>query len=239
MALPSTAPALAQALENVRARVRRAAERAKKNPNEIDILAVTKTLPPERVWEAWDLGLWQFGESRVQEAERKKNALRDRFPENRHPRWHLIGHLQSNKARKALEIFDCVQSVDSLKLMELLDAEGGRRAQPVSCLVELKISEEPAKQGLPAESLTAFLERATRFPFVRIEGLMGVPPLFDDPEKTRPYFRHLKKLFDQHRAFFQNDAPILSMGMSADFEVAIEEGATLVRLGTALFGGRS
>jgi pyridoxal phosphate enzyme (YggS family) len=239
MASPSTASALAQALDNVRTRVRRAAERAKKNPNDIDILAVTKTLSPERVWEAWELGLWQFGESRVQEAERKIGDLKSRFPRDRQPRWHLIGHLQTNKARKALETFDCVQSVDSLKLMELLDKEGGRRAHPVSCLVEVKISEEPAKQGLPADNLTAFLERGIRFPFVRIEGLMGVPPLFGDPEKARPYFRHLKKLFDQNRALFQNDAPILSMGMSADFDVAIEEGSTMVRLGTALFGARA
>lgn len=239
MALLPTASALSQALENVRARVRRAAERTKTNPNDIDLLAVTKTLPPERVLEAWDLGLWQFGESRVQESERKIATLNGRFPEDRRPRWHLIGHLQTNKARKALEIFDCVQSVDSLKLLELLDKESGRRAQPISCLVEVKISEEPAKQGLPMENLPAFLDQATRFPFVRIEGLMGVAPLFDRPESTRPYFRQLKKLFDRHRALFQSDRPILSMGMSADFEIAVEEGATMVRLGTALFGHRS
>ncbi len=226
-------------LENVRDRIRLAAERAKTNPDDVEILAVTKTLSADCVWNAWELGLTQFGESRVQEAEQKRAALENRFPPNRQPRWHLVGHLQTNKVRKALETFDCIQSVDSLKLIRLLNEEAERRAQPVSCLIEVKISEEPTKQGLPPESLGGFLDQCTRLSFVRIEGLMGVAPLFDDCQKTRPYFRALRTLFDHYRSFFVVPRPILSMGMSPDFEIAIEEGATMVRLGSILFGPRS
>lgn len=236
---PVTTTPLQRSLENVRASICRAAERAKTNPDDVEILAVTKTLGPDRLEAAWELGLTQFGESRVQEAEQKRAVFEKSFPLNRQPRWHLVGHLQSNKVRKALETFDCIQSVDSLKLIRLLNEEAERRAQPVSCLIEVKISEEPSKQGLPPESLGGFLDQCARLSFVRIEGLMGVAPLFADPQQTRPYFRALRTLFDHYRPFFVVTRPILSMGMSPDFEIAIEEGATMVRLGSVLFGPRA
>ncbi|MBK8575530.1 MAG: YggS family pyridoxal phosphate-dependent enzyme [Elusimicrobia bacterium] len=227
------------ALGLVKERLAAAAKRAKRSAEEIDILAVTKTISAERMEEALALGLRQFGESRVQEADKKREIFAARFPPDKAPRWHLIGHLQSNKVRRAVALFDCIQSVDSLKLAELLAAEGERRAHPISCLVEVKISNEATKQGMPPDNLAPFLERAARLSFLRIEGLMGVAPLFKDVEKTRPYFSALRTLFERNKNAFLVDRPILSMGMSQDFEVAVEEGSTMVRLGSALFGARS
>lgn len=235
----SVAPiSFARALSLVKERLTSAAKRARRLPEEVDILAVTKTISTERMEEALALGLRQFGESRVQEAFSKRTALADRFPPEKAPRWHLIGHLQTNKVRRAVELFDCIQSVDSLKLAELLDKEGERRAQPISCLVEVKISNEASKQGMPPDNLGSFLDLASRLSFLRIEGLMGVAPLFKDPEKTRPYFAALRSLFERHKSAFLIARPILSMGMSRDFEVAVEEGSTMIRVGSALFGDR-
>jgi pyridoxal phosphate enzyme (YggS family) len=227
------------ALGIVKERLTKAAKRAHRSPEDIDILAVTKTISSERMEEALALGVRQFGESRVQEAIKKRDVLAARFPLEMAPRWHLIGHLQSNKVRRAVELFDCIQSVDSLKLAQLLAAEGERRAQPVSCLVEVKISNEATKQGLPPDNLAPFLELATRLSFLRIEGLMGVAPLFKDVEKTRPYFAALRSLFERNKSALAVARPILSMGMSQDFEVAVEEGSTMVRIGSALFGTRA
>jgi pyridoxal phosphate enzyme (YggS family) len=229
----------ARALASINERLARAAKRAGRARNDVEILAVTKTLSAERMKEALDLGIRQFGESRVQETFIKRKFLADQLPPDQMPRWHLIGHLQTNKVRRAVELFDCIQSVDSLKLAELLAHEGERRAQPVSCLVEVKISNEAQKQGLPPDHLAPFLERAVRLSFLRIEGLMGIAPLFKNPEETRPYFASLRSLFDKNIGAFSVNRPILSMGMSQDFEVAVEEGSTLVRIGTALFGPRS
>ncbi|MBL0350367.1 MAG: YggS family pyridoxal phosphate-dependent enzyme [Elusimicrobia bacterium] len=227
---------LSTAHERVQERLRSAARRAGRRPEDIDLVAVTKNQPPERAAEAVRLGYRQLGESRVQEAAGKRTALADLGgPE---VRWHLIGHLQSNKTRRAVELFDCVQSVDSLKLARLLNQEGERRAQPVSCLVEVKISDEPAKQGLPPGEIDRFLEEAARLSFLRIEGLMGVAPLGETPESARPSFRRLNALFERLQSHFLGGRPILSMGMSQDFEVAIEEGSTMIRVGTALFGPR-
>ncbi|MBL8022863.1 MAG: YggS family pyridoxal phosphate-dependent enzyme [Elusimicrobia bacterium] len=228
----------ARALDNVKNRLAAAAKRARRPPDPVEIMAVTKRISTERMEEALSLGLRQFGESRVQEAFKKRETFLDRFPPEQAPRWHLIGHLQTNKLRRAVELFDCIQSVDSLKLAELLDKEGERRAQPVSCLVEVKISKEPNKQGLPPDHLTAFLDLASRLSFLRIEGLMGVAPLFKDSEKTRPYFASLRSLFERNKGAFMVPRPVLSMGMSQDFEVAVEEGSTMVRIGSALFGDR-
>jgi pyridoxal phosphate enzyme (YggS family) len=228
-----------RALAIVKERLARAAKRARRLPEDVDILAVTKTISAERVEEALALGVRQFGESRVQEAFSKRSLLSERFSPEKAPRWHLIGHLQSNKVRRAVELFDCIQSVDSLRLAELLAKEGERRAQPVSCLVEVKISHEASKQGMPPDNLAAFLDLASRLSFLRIEGLMGVAPLFKDVEKTRPYFASLRTLFERNKNAFLVSRPILSMGMSHDFEVAVEEGSTLIRVGSALFGART
>lgn len=228
-----------RALAIVKERLAGAAKRARRLPEEVDILTVTKTISTDRMEEALALGLRQFGESRVQEALSKRNLLVERFPPEKGPRWHLIGHLQTNKVRRAVELFDCIQTVDSLKLAELLAKEGERRAQPVSCLVEVKISNEASKQGMPPDNLSAFLDLASHLSFLRIEGLMGMAPLFKDPEKTRPYFASLRTLFERNKSAFLVTRPILSMGMSHDYEVAVEEGSTMVRLGSSLFGART
>jgi pyridoxal phosphate enzyme (YggS family) len=230
--------AVAAALDILKERLARAAKRANRAPENVEIVAITKTVDPERVLEAWTLGLTQFGESRVQETDKKRVALEGRFTSGPTPRWHLVGHLQSNKAKRAVELFDCIQSLDSLKLAETLDREGERRAQPVSCLVEIKISEEAAKQGIPPDTLPAFLDRVLRFPFLRIEGVMGVAPFFEEVEKARPSFAALRTLFERNKSAFLVPQPILSMGMSHDFEVAVEEGSTMIRVGSALFGSR-
>ncbi len=229
---------LAVTWERVQERLHRAAQRAGRRPEDIEVVAVTKNQPVERMREAFGLGLTQWGESRVQEAAAKRETLSRRFLADRAPRWHLIGHLQSNKARRAVELFDCLQSVDSLKLAEILSVEGSRRGRPVSCLVEIKISREDLKQGVPPENLESFLEQTSRLPHLRVEGLMGLAPLSDDPAAAREAFRSLRRLFDRHRAQFRSAPPVLSMGMSSDFEVAVEEGSTMVRIGSALFGPR-
>ncbi|HMU74883.1 MAG TPA: YggS family pyridoxal phosphate-dependent enzyme [Elusimicrobiota bacterium] len=236
MSSPVDLFSLSTAHERVQERLLHAARRAGRRPEDIDLVAVTKNQPPDRAAEAVRLGYRQLGESRVQEAAGKRVALADLGATD--VRWHLIGHLQSNKARRAVELFDCVQSVDSLKLAHLLNQEGERRAQPVSCLVEVKISDEPAKQGLPPGELERFLTDTARLSFLRIEGLMGVAPLGESPEEARPSFRKLHALFERFNPHFLGGRPILSMGMSQDFEVAIEEGSTMIRVGTALFGPR-
>ncbi|MBK8872110.1 MAG: YggS family pyridoxal phosphate-dependent enzyme [Elusimicrobia bacterium] len=233
------ATTFARALDSINERLAGAAQRAGRARDEVEILAVTKTLSTERMQEAMDLGIRQFGESRVQETVQKKKFLADLLPPEQVPRWHLIGHLQTNKVRRAVELFDCIQSVDSLRLAELLAQEGERRAQPVSCLIEIKISNEARKMGLPPDHLAPFLERAVRLSFLRIEGLMGIAPHFKNPEQTRPYFASLRSLFEKNIGAFSVARPILSMGMSQDFEVAVEEGSTMVRIGTALFGARA
>lgn len=198
------------------------------------MVAVTKTVSASLVREAYECGLRHFGENRVQEAVAKEKSLDDL----RGVTWHLLGHLQTNKAKKALGLFDCVQSLDSLRLARVLNGEAERCGNRLPCLVEIKVSEEPEKQGLPPESLDEFLARADEWPFLSLEGLMIVAPYFDDPRRARPYFRRARDLFDRNRGRFRGERPLLSMGMSQDFEPAVEEGANMIRIGTALFGER-
>lgn len=219
-------------------RLSRAAERAGRSFRDVEVLAVTKTHPAPVFREVLALGLRQVAESRVQEAEAKRAEVAA-FPGAQTLRWHMVGRLQSNKAKKAAALFDCIQSVDSLALAEILHREGERRSQPVSCLIELKVSSEATKSGLAPDALEPFFEKAGRLSFLRIEGLMGLAPLTADPSQSRPYFRQMRKFFDKHRAWFNVPRPILSMGMSGDCEVAVEEGSTMVRIGTALFGARA
>jgi pyridoxal phosphate enzyme (YggS family) len=198
-------------------------------------MAVSKNVSGESMAEAYRHGVRLFGENRVQEAEAKRDGFRRDCPE---AAWHLIGHLQTNKARKAVELFDAVQSLDSLRLASSLDrtsAETGR--SPLGCLVEVKVSDEPAKHGLPPGELERFLDDVAGLSNLRVEGLMTVAPYFDDAETARPYFRRARELFERHSGRF-GPKPVLSMGMTHDFEVAVEEGANLVRLGTAVFGDR-
>ena len=215
---------LEERLTAVRERIERAAERAHRDPAQILLLAVTKIFPAEAIREAYDLGLRDFGENYVQEFEGKAPLVADLTG----ARFHLIGHLQSNKTSKAAELFQAIQTVDSPKLARRLNDSG----RPLDVMLEIKLSEEDAKHGANPESLPALLETVRACPNLRLRGLMTMPPWSEDPEAPRPYFRRLRKLAEE------NDLPELSMGMSNDLETAIEEGSTCVRVGTALFGKR-
>jgi pyridoxal phosphate enzyme (YggS family) len=210
--------------EIVRERIARAAQHAGRKPEEITLLAVTKVFPVETLLEAYEVGIREFGENYVQEFERK-------FPRTvscEGARFHLIGHLQSNKARRAAEMFQVVQTVDSAKLAKRL----GEVGEPIEVMIEVKLSEEESKHGAAPEELDLVIDAITAEPGLRLTGLMTMPPWSDDAEAARPYFRRLRALAEA-RGLAQ-----LSMGMSHDLEVAIEEGSTMVRVGTALFGSR-
>ena len=221
----------------VLARIERAAHRAGRDPARVQLVAVSKTHPAALVREAAAAGLKVFGENRVQEAEGKIGELRD-VPELR---WHLIGHLQPNKARKAARLFDLIHSVDGAALAERLEricTEEGRESLDV--LVQVDLAGEATKSGATPEELPSLFEVFGRSTRVRCKGLMILPPFFDDAQRVRPFFRRLRELSEEWgaRGAFGEGAGELSMGMSHDYEVAIEEGATLVRVGTALFGER-
>lgn len=202
--------------------------------SDVALLAVVKTVPPGRIRDAYRLGLKAFGESRVQEAAAKRPDLGALDGVE----WHLIGHLQTNKARKAAELFDAVQSVDSDRLAAALDAEAERAGKSLRCLAEVKTSPEEAKGGLAPEALDAFLDRRDRWPRLKFEGLMTVAPAAEDPAVARPFFARLRELAERRRDVF-GPRPVLSMGMSHDFEAAVAEGSTMIRIGTALFGERA
>jgi pyridoxal phosphate enzyme (YggS family) len=226
---------IADRVAAVRERIRRAAARAGRSPDDVVLVAVTKTQPPEVVREAFAAGLRDFGENKVQEAEGKVLALADLRTAIR---WHLVGHLQSNKARKAAPLFDLVHSLDDADLGRRLDRIGAAEARVVRTLVQVDLAGEGTKSGLSEDALLPTLEALRGLPSLRVEGLMVLPPFAEDPEQTRPYFRRLRELRDRARGGSLLSGSDLSMGMSHDFEVAIEEGATHVRVGTALFGER-
>jgi pyridoxal phosphate enzyme (YggS family) len=219
-------------------RINRASGRAGRSPEEIVLMAVSKTQAPGRVREAYDAGLRVFGENRVQEFAGKVEALRDL----RAAEWHMIGHLQTNKAAKTAELFRAVDSVDSLKLAEKLDAAARALGRKLDVLIEINVGGEAAKTGIAPDSpaLEELLIAAPRLEALVFRGLMTVPPFTDDPEGARPYFRKLRELRDTIAAHTLPGIAMneLSMGMSHDFEVAIEEGSTCVRVGTAIFGER-
>lgn len=222
----------------VRERVDRAARHAGRRPEEITLMAVSKTQPAERIREAHEAGLRVFGENRVQEFAGKFEALRDLHDAE----WHMIGHLQSNKAAKTAELFRSVDSVDSLKLAEKLDAAARGLGQKLDVLVEINVGGEAAKSGVAPDSpvLDELLIAAPRLEGLVFRGLMTVPPFTDNLEGARPYFRKLRELRDAIAARRLSAIVMdeLSMGMSHDFEVAIAEGSTCVRVGTAIFGER-
>jgi pyridoxal phosphate enzyme (YggS family) len=222
-------------LQAVRDRIAAACARSGRDPSEVTLVGVSKTHPPETVREAFAAGLRDFGENRVQEAEGKVEALADLRAAGL--RWHLIGHLQANKARKAAALFDVVHSVDDAGLGARLERAAAEQGRVLPVLVQVDLAGEATKFGLEESSLTATLESLRALPSLRGEGLMVLPPYFEDPEATRPFFGRLRALRDQGVARGLCGSQ-LSMGMSHDFEVAIEEGATLVRVGTALFGAR-
>lgn len=212
--------------------------RAGRSPEEVKLVAVTKTVEIERIIEAIDAGLRVFGENRVQEAQKKIQDLR--FKIQNKLQWHLIGHLQRNKAKYAVQLFDLIHSVDSIGLAEELNRQAEKIGKIQSILVQVKLSEEDTKHGIEEEDLVSLIERIRDLKNLRLEGLMTMPPYFEDIEMVRPYFRRLRELRDTiNSSHITNNAlRELSMGMSHDFEVAIEEGATLVRIGTAIFGER-
>ncbi len=229
---------VAENIARIRERISQAAARADRSPNSITLMAVSKTVEPERIHQAYAAGLRVFGENRVQEFAEKSAALVDL----KDSEWHLIGHLQSNKAKKAAELFQAVDSVDSLRLAERLNQAAQEADKKLSVLIEIKVSEEESKAGMVggSDELDELLNAAPRLGGLQIRGLMTVPRFTEDPEGARPYFRMLRELRDAIAALnlprVQMD--VLSMGMSHDFEVAIEEGSTCVRVGTAVFGER-
>jgi pyridoxal phosphate enzyme (YggS family) len=232
-----TSETLRGRIASVRQRLESSARRAGRAPDEVRLIAVTKTHPAEVVREALDAGLAEFGENRVQEAEGKIARLAGSGA-----RWHLIGHLQANKARRAVKLFDMIQSVDSAALvarLERLCAEEGRAELPV--LAQVDLAGEASKSGASVAELPQLVAEFQQCARVRLTGLMTLPPFFADAEQVRPYFRRLRELRDewQARGAFGARAGELSMGMTQDFEVAISEGATMVRVGTALFGARA
>ena len=216
--------ALRERLAAVRERIARAAGRTRRDPAQITLLAVTKLFPAKVIRQAYELGLREFGENYVREFEDKAPEVADLAD----ARFHLIGHLQSNKARKAAELFQVIQTVDSPKLARRLNDAG----RALDVMLEVKLSEEEAKSGADPASLAELIEAVRACGNLRLLGLMTMPPWTDDPEASRPYFRRLRELAERH------GLRQLSMGMSHDLEAAIEEGATCVRVGTALFGER-
>ena len=215
-----------------------AAKRSSRNPSAIALMAVTKTHPPARVREAYGAGLRLFGENRVQEFSGKARALADLLGAE----WHMIGHLQTNKAAKAAELFSAVESVDSVKIAEKLDVAARALNKKLHVLIEINVGGEAAKSGVALDSpeLEILLNAAPRLEALEFRGLMTVPPFTNDPEGARPYFRRLRDLRDQiaARGLPAINMGALSMGMSHDFTVAIEEGSTCIRIGTAIFGER-
>src|SRR5208282_4772851 len=229
---------IAENLARVRERIVAAARRAGRRSEDVALMAVSKTFPAERIREAYDAGLRLFGENRVQEFAGKIDSLRDL----QGGEWHLIGHLQTNKAAKAVELFAAIDTVDSLRLAQKLNASAEQLRKKIKVLIEINVGGEAAKSGVAPESreLEALLSAAAELEHLEFRGLMTVPPFTEDPQQARPYFRKLRELREQiaARRLPAVDMSTLSMGMSHDFEVAIEEGSTCVRVGTAIFGER-
>jgi pyridoxal phosphate enzyme (YggS family) len=224
-------------LRGVEERVKASALAAGRDPGDVTLVAVSKTHPAERLQDALAVGLRDFGENRVQEAEGKIDIVGRRAA-----RWHLIGHLQGNKARKAVQLFDIVHSVDSVELASRLDricVEEGREELPV--LIQVDLAGEETKNGVREDQVSSLIDWFRSSLRLRLVGLMTIPPYFEDPELVRPYFRRLRELRDELRktGAFDEGTGELSMGMSHDFEIAVEEGATMIRVGTAIFGSRN
>ena len=226
---------LSEKIESVLRRIREAALRAGRDPRDVTLVAASKSVTPEDVLEAFDAGVGDFGENRIQEAKKKMDALPG-VP----LRWHFFGHLQTNKANAAIDMgFEIIHSLDSVRLLGLLENHAAKTGKSQRALIEVKLSDEPSKHGATEEGLFEILHASgeKKAPHIKIEGLMTVPPYFSRPEEARPYFARLRALREKAEGVFH--LPHLSMGMSHDFEAAIEEGATMVRIGTLIFGGRT
>jgi pyridoxal phosphate enzyme (YggS family) len=221
-------------LENVNDRINKAALKCGRDPENIHLVAVSKTIPANRVKEAIELGVTILGENYVQEARDKFNVL-GTYPVS----WHFIGHLQTNKAKYAVRLFDLIHSVDTLKLARELDKQAKKVNKFQDILIQINVSKEPSKSGSDIENAANLIKDIVHLENVSLKGFMAMPPFFNNPEKARPYFIALRNLRDQIQKTLPGVAlNELSMGMTGDFEVAIEEGATFVRIGTAIFGER-
>lgn len=223
---------IAENILKVTERVRKAARKAGRDPSEVTIVAASKAVEPRKIREAVANGICVFGENYVQEATEKIEKIRDKSI-----RWHLIGNLQKNKAKFAVEFFDCIHTVDSIDLAKELDK---RASEPVDVLIQVNISREKTKAGVDADGCLKLAKAVSALPKLRLKGLMTMPPFFEDPEMSRPYFVTLRRLAEHINkerlpGVWMRE---LSMGMSHDFETAIEEGATMIRIGTAIFGLR-
>lgn len=223
---------LAENLELIEKRIHAACERAGRARDSVLLLAVSKTHPPETIHAAVNLGLTHFGENKIQEAKSKIPNSPGKS------RWHFIGHLQSNKCREAVELFEMIQGVDSLSIAQEINKRAEQSGKTMPILFEVNVAGEASKFGYKPEQLLADLAAVNALPRLEIHGLMAIPPYNPVPEKARPYFQKLRTLKEQAEALLGVPLPHLSMGMSGDFEVAIEEGATIIRVGTALFGER-
>ena len=208
--------------------------RVGRDPNDITLLAVSKRIDSARIEAALATGVRALGESRVQEALLKAPHISGNV------QWHLLGHLQTNKVKKAVEFFDMIQSLDGMKLVEAINRHAGACGTIQDCLVEVNIAGEKSKHGIAPENVEEFIAHAPEWPHIQIKGIMTIVPYEDDPELTRPYFRRMRKLFEslKRSRIPRTDMTVLSMGMSHDFPIAVEEGSTMVRIGTAIFGER-
>ncbi|NQT90118.1 MAG: YggS family pyridoxal phosphate-dependent enzyme [Candidatus Omnitrophica bacterium] len=223
-------------LARIRKRITEAALRRDRSPDDVKLICVTKAATADQVKEALSCGVTDIGENRAQDALLKYNQLGDTASK---ARWHMIGHLQTNKVKKALELFEVVHSLDSMRLAEEIDKRAASLDKRIDCLIEVNVSGESSKYGVELKEAPLFIKEAARLSNIRIVGLMTMAPFVDDPELTRPCFIKLRELRDSLRAeaIPNTDIKELSMGMTQDYEVAVEEGATFVRIGTAVFSG--
>lgn len=222
----------------IKKRITAICSRVNRNPDQITIVAVSKNRLPRQIDEVIAAGIFDIGENRIQEALLKHNAVSG-TPYAVHTKWHMVGHLQTNKVKEAVRMFTCIQSVDSLRLAKEIDKEAAKIDKIQDIMLEVKTSPEPTKFGLAPEEAIEIIKELTCLKNLKLLGLMTIAPLLDDPEKTRPYFRKLRELRDEinQESILGYQLSALSMGMSDDFEVAIEEGSTMVRLGRAIFEG--
>ena len=221
-------------LEIINEKIKKAALKVNRKPEEIKLIAVTKTATAEQIKEAINAGVKIIGENRVQDAKEKYQILTADI------KWHLIGHLQTNKVKYAVEIFDCIHSVDSIKLAQEIDKRSLQFRKIMDVLVEVNVSGEETKYGIKPEEVEPFLKEISEFPRIRVRGLMTIAPIVEDKEEVRPYFRKLRELSEEIKSKNIENVKMdyLSMGMTEDFEIAIEEGANMVRIGRGMFGFR-
>jgi pyridoxal phosphate enzyme (YggS family) len=227
---------IAEALKLVEEKINKSALKVGRSPKDIKLVAVSKTVELDRILTAVKAGISILGENRIQEAKEKILHLKSRMPLAK-VEWHLVGNLQKNKAKTAVQLFDLIHSLDSVRLAEILNECSKKAGKAQRVLIQVKLAEEPTKHGVPEAELMFLLEKVCSMKQLQVEGLMIMPPFFENPEDTRPYFKKLFQIADEtkDRGYPLNE---LSMGMSHDFEIAVEEGATMVRIGTEIFGKR-